>query len=70
MKTLQQELYNDEPEHFTNYDYIIQLIDNGQYSVLKDFLKEIDNVGLINLVRNRMKGEKYFADEILRRLRK
>lgn len=68
MKTLEQEFYNDDPEHFTNYDYVIQLIDNGQWSVLKEFLKELENKALVTLIRNRMKGEAHFSDEILRRL--
>lgn len=60
-----------DTEDFTNFNYIEQLIVNGQWSVLKDFLKKVDNIGLVNLIRNHNgRGGSHFADEITRRLEK
>lgn len=33
--------------HFTHYDYLLQLIDNGQLGAFKDHIKEITNKGLL-----------------------
>ena len=48
---LHDEFCNDDINHFTNYDYFLQLVDNGQFSALKEFISEIDTKGLLNLIR-------------------
>lgn len=52
MKELHQEFHNQDPEHFTNYDYILQLSDNGQYSPFKEFIKELSSNALLTLIKN------------------
>lgn len=47
MNKLSDEFDNEELNHFTHYDYLLQVIINGQFSAFKDHLKEIINKDLI-----------------------
>lgn len=51
MKTLQCEFDNNQPEHFTNLDYILQLGENGRYGPLEEFVKGIETKGLLHLFK-------------------
>lgn len=44
---LTEEFDNDEPEHFTHYDYLLQLIENGQFSAFSEHLKTLKNSALV-----------------------
>lgn len=71
-KRLHEEFYNDEPEHFTNYDYILQLVENGQLSTFKEFIKEIVAMDLLNILTNNSEIKDtylfHIKEEILERL--
>lgn len=71
MKSLQDEFDNNEPEHFTYYDYFCQLCDNGQYSAIKGLLKELDNKSLLTLHRewSRLTVVAYIESELLTRMK-
>lgn len=49
MKThdLQTEFDNEDENHFTHYDYLLQLIENGQFSSFTEHLKELKNSALV-----------------------
>ena len=67
---LQDEFDNGEAEHFTNYDYLTQLVDNGRPSVFKEFIKEINTEGLITFISVtdiRYLFRQYVLAEILKR---
>jgi hypothetical protein len=72
---LHDEFNNNEINHFSNYDYILQLNTNGQFSPYKEFLKELDNNSLLILAIHHG-GElkdifyKELKNEILKRMEK
>lgn len=51
MLTLQCEHDNNEPEHFTVLDYILQLAENGRYSVIEEYIKDLDTKGVLHLFK-------------------
>lgn len=73
MKNLQSEFDDGQAEHFTYYDYIIQVCTNGIWSSLKTTLQELEDTALITLLINnqnelRSTGTLYVADEIMERM--
>lgn len=48
---LNDQFDNDDLNHFTHYDYLLQLIDNGQYSAFKYHLREISTKSLLRFLR-------------------
>lgn len=48
---LSDEFDNGDINHFTHYDYLCQLIENGQPSAFAEHLKQITNDGLIRLLK-------------------
>ncbi len=75
MKTkfkLTDEFDNGGYDHFTHYDYLKQLIENGQLGAFKDHLKEMSNEALVSLANN-IEGYSYQNNvrvELLNRMEK
>jgi len=68
---LHDDFDNGEINHFTHYDYMNQLIENGQMNEFKSHIKKLDNGGVISLANN-VDGYPYLnavRDEILRRMK-
>jgi len=73
MKKLQDEFDNGEAEHFSYYDYILQCGINGNWTSLKETLKELSNESILRLFTNnqnelRTVGVNCVEDEILKRM--
>jgi hypothetical protein len=59
-------------DHFTHFDYLKQLIENGQLGAFKDHLKEMSNEALVSLANN-VEGYSYQNNvkvELLNRMEK
>jgi len=61
---LEDEFDNEELNHFTHYDYLLQTIDNGQRGALKEALKAISNKSLIHFLKIMPKWDS-FADIVI-----
>lgn len=51
-KLLEHEFDNGDINHFTNYDYILQLCENGQSAAFKEFIKGIPSKEILTLLRD------------------
>jgi hypothetical protein len=72
-KQLHDEFDNGEPEHFTNYDYVLQVSENGQLSAFKLFIKQLDHEALVHLAVHQEFNHSMLEElraEILRRMNK
>jgi hypothetical protein len=71
MHKLNDPFDTDQAEHFTHYDYLLQVIENGQGSALRDHIKVITNKSLIRfyeIMPNFPAYRKIVQDEILKRM--
>ncbi len=71
---LQDEFDNGELNHFSHYDYLLQVIHNGQGSAFKDHLSEMSNNALVTFLELIPHESKRFhdivKDEIKKRMEK
>lgn len=51
MKELQDEFDNSELNHFTNFDYFQQLVANGRFSAMREFIKDLSVIALLRLFK-------------------
>ena len=51
LKELEREFCKNDEESFTNYDYLMQLIDNGRLSVFKEFIQKLSHKALMELFK-------------------
>lgn len=68
---LTDEFDNDQPEHFTHYDYLLQVIVNGQPSAFREHIKKLSNDALVTLLTI-VEGQtykNYVSKEILERMK-
>jgi hypothetical protein len=73
MYELTDEFDNEELNHFTHYDYLLQLIENGQFSAFKEHIKELSNEAVVKCLEVFYQGyssgyKNMIRDEILRRM--
>lgn len=70
LHTLSDEFDNGEINHFTHYDYMLQVVHNGQPSALRDHVKQMRVASLIKFIDRTELSEVYrniIRDEIIKR---
>lgn len=69
---LTDEFDNDDINHFTVYDYILQVVENGQLSSFKETIKKLDDDQLVTLLEILEKGlyKSFTSQEIVKRMTK
>lgn len=68
---LDDEFDNDDINHFTHYDYLNQLVENGQHSAFKEHIKEITGSSLLRyylVMEGSVTFKNHVTDEILKRM--
>lgn len=74
VERLWDEFCNDDIDHFSNYDYLLQVCDNGQWGPMKEFIKGIQSKDLLTMIKNNQEelgrfGIEYIATEIESRIK-
>jgi hypothetical protein len=69
MFELKDEFDNGHYDHFTHYDYLVQLVNNGQPSEFRKHLEGMSNRALVSIGLLKMPYSKYLNEEILKRMK-
>ena len=63
---LQEEFDSEEMYHFTHYDYLMQTMENGQYSAFKVHLREMSNKALVAILDTISGSNKHIYKQCLK----